>query len=242
MVWAASRAGRISRSARRLRPIQTPTTTPSTITSTVATSVEASVVMLSCHSPVPTSSAEAHRGGDAARAGRRAPRPSATRTAADEPPRRLGEQRLERVEQAVGDGVLEAVGEAATGCPAPSWSPRRRRVARCAPPTPAVAGELGRPEVGVGQVDARPAVDRAAGQRAGAGADFAKRLGRRRAASARSLAAVVTRSRTIAMTTMARPRVERRADVERLQRLERRSCRGRARRSARRWSPSTARP
>src|SRR5690349_13204320 len=55
ITWAASSVGRISRSARSLRPIQTPTTTPSTITTMVATSVDASVTIESCHRPVPSS-------------------------------------------------------------------------------------------------------------------------------------------------------------------------------------------
>ena len=51
MVWNASRNGRTTVSARRLRPIQTPTTTATTITARVATRVVASVFMLSFHSP-----------------------------------------------------------------------------------------------------------------------------------------------------------------------------------------------
>src|SRR4029453_7177925 len=55
IVWPASRAGRMTRSARRLRPIQTPNSTPRIIVITLATRVDASVPMLSCHSPEATS-------------------------------------------------------------------------------------------------------------------------------------------------------------------------------------------
>src|SRR3954467_5885206 len=57
MTCAASSTGRITRSAPRLRPIQTPISTPTTITMTVATSVDASVVIASFHRPVASSSA-----------------------------------------------------------------------------------------------------------------------------------------------------------------------------------------
>ena len=53
MVWNASRNGRTTVSARRLRPIKTPTTIAKTITARVATRVVVSVFMLSFHSPVP---------------------------------------------------------------------------------------------------------------------------------------------------------------------------------------------
>ena len=53
MVWKASRNGRTAVSARRLRPIHTPTTTAKTITARVATRVVARVFMASFHIPVP---------------------------------------------------------------------------------------------------------------------------------------------------------------------------------------------
>ncbi len=57
ITWAASSSGRIVWSAPRLRPIHTPTSTPTATTATVATSVAASVVIASCQTPVPSSSA-----------------------------------------------------------------------------------------------------------------------------------------------------------------------------------------
>ena len=64
MTWPASSTGRISRSARALRPIHTPTTMPSDITMAVATTVAASVAIASNHSPVPIRSARQTAAGD----------------------------------------------------------------------------------------------------------------------------------------------------------------------------------
>ena len=109
MVWPASRSGRITRSARRLRAIQTPSTTASTITSSVATSVMVSVT----HRVVPQVEAKMPARqttvGISARTLRR--RTPAGRSPGREIPRRLRQERLERVEQPDGDRVLDRLRE-----------------------------------------------------------------------------------------------------------------------------------
>ena len=95
--WKASRNGRIARSARRLRPIATPSTTAISITRTVAISVIARVTIVSFHSPVQKMTAS-----QTTRDRRRAP--AAEHVGDGEqherhhPPGRVGHQVLERVD------------------------------------------------------------------------------------------------------------------------------------------------
>src|SRR5262249_54091302 len=77
MVCPASSTGRIQVATRPVRPAQTPSARPAATTRTVASSVDASVIMLSCHTPVATSSP---RHTAAGRAPRQPPRRSASAT------------------------------------------------------------------------------------------------------------------------------------------------------------------
>src|SRR3954451_822635 len=67
IVCPASSTGRIQVSIRRFRPAHTPSTSPTATTTTVASNVDAKVTMLSCHTPVATSTPQHTAAGTAPR-------------------------------------------------------------------------------------------------------------------------------------------------------------------------------
>ncbi len=195
------------RSAIWLRPIQTPTTTPNTMVRTVAIRVAARVSMASCHNPIAMIR----------------PRQIAVHAVARLPPMTYAmAARAAKVSQ---NGELSS-----KDCNGLSpWlvtvsliqpvTPDRCADAHLVTELPASlmalptgwvcvgrAGELGGEQVGVGDVDQHRGDDRApmltAGRRYFRSFDVAAA---RRWTSARTDAAVVTRSRMIAMITIARP-------------------------------------